>query len=300
MVNWQVAPADWEIANYDEPKVRYRREVENFLEPLKLKSLRRKTFVTISCNVLCADIASSRETVEPIDRDLYLPLEIALTKWSTADHGLQHKDRQTNTTVWMINPGPHITGSYKYSMDQMERHKIDFKNIRQNDICFREDFAEIAKEINSMLTPDRTVFSTQLRNCRQDLGCLKWLNRAAQYKMKPVKVYSLEDLYVVLIRRLLPDDLPKEDVSQGIARHRMEFTTNTYDSKFKCDYHKNSVKTSDDNDTRHCARALAECYSNVLLDDIDIYISSNSRDDSKESSTETPSPIAGDRSTTGG
>lgn len=271
MLDWQVAPAEWEIVNYDEPKVRYRRLVESFLKPLPIRSLKKKTFVSIATNVLCADIPSSKDTVDPIQRDIYLPLEISLTKWSVADSNQPEEARKISTKVWMINSGRPLTGSNKYAADQRNLHKIDYGNIKPNDNYFRSDLPEIAKEINSMLTPDRTVFSVQLRNCRQDLGCLKWLNKEIGFKMKPIKVYSLEDLYVVLIRRMISEDQPKELICQGIARFRMEYTTNTYDAKTKCIYHTDSLKADGENDTGFCAKSMVECYSHVLLNDISYF-----------------------------
>ena len=269
MVDWQVAPADYEIANYDEPKARYRQYVEDFLATLPMKSLKKKTFVTISTNVLCAVTKSSKDTLDPIERDIYLPLEIALTKWSVAEADKSSEDRTLSTKVWILDPGaPPFGGSVGWAKDHKKLHKINYDKFKASDTYIERDLQAVVKEINGFLTPDRLVFSTQLRNCRQDLGSLKWLNRETNSKMKPIKVYSIEDLYVVLIRRMVPDCVLQAHIGQGIARYRMEYTSNLYENKVKCQYHQDIVKEDPDNDCGNCASAVAICYSQALLNDI--------------------------------
>lgn len=268
-LEWQVAPAEYQIANYDQHKAHYRKQVEEFIKPISIKSLRKKTFITISTNVLCADIDTSHDNVDPIERDTYLPLEIALTKWSLAEAKKPQKDRTFNTSVWMINPGNPTRNSVCASRDHQAKHKISFdlEDPGQNPYI-AQDLGQVMKDINSLLLPDRTVFSTSLRQCRQDLGCLKWLNKATGFKTKPIKVFSLEDLYVVLIRHINPKS--KTIISQGIAHFRMEFCSAHYDTTLHCDYHRARILGDEDGDgdCRFCARNLSISHTSILLDDI--------------------------------
>lgn len=267
LVNWQVAPAEFEIANYDFPKITYRQSVEKLIDAVPKKSLKKKTFVTIATNVLCADISSSKDTIDPIDRDIYLPLEIALTKWSVSDSGKSIDERTHTTQAWIMKPGDPPKGCVNYAINHKGNHSIAYDKFDDEQDTFLElDLQKIIKEINSFLTPDRTVYSLSLKNCRQDLGSLKWLNRETGYKTKPINVYSLEDLYVVLIRSLSDDENLKLSICQGLARHRMEFTSDTLDPKMQCRYHKDRL--SEDESSLNCAKALTVGYTMVLLDDI--------------------------------
>lgn len=269
---WQVAPAGFEIANYDKPKIDYRRKVENFIKPISLKSLRKKSFITIATNVLCADIDTSKESIDPADRDIYLPLEIALTKWSLSEaKKLKADERVFKSSVWMINPGKPTRNSVCASRDQQAKHKItfDLEDPDQNPYI-TTDLNQVMKEINSTLLPDRTVFSLSLQHCRQDLGCLKWLNRATGYKTRPISVYSLEDLYVVLMRHIKPE--LKKTVGLGLAHFRMEDCCDGYDTKLHCNYHEALAK-EEDGDCKYCALNLSISHTNLLLDDITSFTS---------------------------
>lgn len=282
-LDWQVAPAGYEIANYDKPKIHYREQVHNFIKPLSLKSLRKKSFITIATNVLCADIDTSKENIDPANRDIYLPLEIALTKWSLVEAKKANaKERLFKSSVWMINPGPPTRNSVCASRDHQAKHKIkfDLEDPDQNPYI-ETDLNKVMKELNSALLPDRTVFSLNLYNCRQDLGCLKWLNRATGYKTRPISVYSLEDLYVVLMRHIKPDT--KKTIGQGLAHFRMEDCCDDYDTELHCDYHK-AVANNDEGDCKYCALNLSVSHTNILLDDVTSFTSLFT---DKETSSET-------------
>lgn len=272
---WQVAPAEWELSNYDEPKIRYRQQVEAFIKPVTIKSLRKKSFITIATNVLCADIDSSKGHVDEIVRDLYLPLEIALTKWSVAEGKKPPQERTFKSSVWMLNPGTPTRGSICASRDHQAKHKISFdlEDPEQNPYI-SPDLNQVVKDINSFLLPDRTVFSLSLRHCRQDLGCLKWLNKMTGFKTRPIRVFSLQDLYVVLIRHIKPE--AKKMIGLGVAQFRMEICSEHYNSSLHCDYHSALANNDTDGDCRFCARNLTVSHTNVLLDDIrnqtDLYV----------------------------
>lgn len=279
-VCWQNAPAEYEIANYDEPKIEYRQLVEKFIEPLSLKSLRKKTFYTIVTNVLCADVNSSKGVKDPIDKDLYLPLEIALTKWSINSKKNNHSEDdsynsspvnfvESDSKVWMINPGPPIRTCNTIAIDHAKKHKIVWDYDEPDDQNpYLDDWDKTMKEINQFLSADRTVFSKELRYIRQDLGCLKWLNQNVKQKINPINVYSLEDLYVVLMRKLT--GIP-ESSSQNIARFRLDSDGDAhYNAKLQCKYHGNKTLRDDspDSETRYCALALSRCYSNIIANDL--------------------------------
>jgi len=266
MVNWQVAPKQYEISNYDEPKLRYRKHVEQFINPLSLKSLRKKTFFTISTNVLCADISSSKDTIDPIDRDIYLPLEIAIVKWSLAEAKEPPESRELDAKAWMINPGPPTKGSNCYALEHKRSHKIDFDpNDQTQNTYIESDLSEVMKQINSFLSADRLVFSLTLKHVRQDLGSLKWLNRETGYRSKPIKVYSLQDLYVVMIRHFQPD--LKSVIGYGMAEFRMEQSSDAYNSELQCSYHK-AMSKNEGGECRFCAKGLSIGWTSVLVDDV--------------------------------
>lgn len=263
--DWQVAPAEYELANYDENKIEYRQYVQDFITALPKKSLKKKLFYTISTNVLCADIHTSKDTIDPVDRDIYLPLEIAITKWSLASGKEPTNERALDTRVWMLNPGPPPSGCRCFALDHIKNHKIEFDDWdKGQNTHIESDVNLIMREINSFLSADRTVFSTSLRNARQDLGSLKWLNQQTDKKSKPIRVYSLEDLYVVLARHFEPAVDPF--VGQGIANFRLSCIEN-YDPVYHCKYHQTRAKL-DDGTTGNCARALAYLTSNKLIEDV--------------------------------
>lgn len=274
MVDWQVAPASHEISNYDDAKIHYRESVEEILHALPIKSLKRLTFVTISTNVMCADIntsvSQSRPHIEPIDRDTYFPLEICLTKSSVSDISKSKEERTLKTVHWMFNPGPPpANGSVLWAKDHKEKtHKIDYEKFRPNDTYIETDLKKVIKEINAFLTPERIVYSVDLKNCRQDLGCLKWLNRKMNYIMKPVKVFSIEDLYVVLNRRLHPKLNQGNHICLGVTRLRFQESSDLYDPDLHCRYHRDKLKEDDMAYTGYCAKAITECWTHALLDDI--------------------------------
>jgi hypothetical protein len=274
MVNWQVAPAGHELSNYDDAKIQYRESVQDIIHSLPAKSLKRFTFVIISTNVMCAAVETSvnqsRPHVEPIERDLYYPLEICLTKCSVSDMNKTREERTLKTVFWMLNPGPPpADGSVMWARDHKEEfHKIDYDKFRPNDTYIEKDIKKIVKEINSFLTPERLVFSTELRNCRQDLGCLKWLNRETNFIMKPVKVFSIEDLYVVLNRRMYPKLSQECHICQGVLRMRFQETADTYDPELQCKYHQDKLREDDQASTGYCAKSMTVSWAHVILDDI--------------------------------
>jgi hypothetical protein len=272
MVDWQVAPGCHEISNYDDVKIKYRQSVENIIHNMAPRNLKRMPIITISTNVMCADIETSvsrsRPHVEPIDRDVYFPLEICLTKSNVSEANKDREERNVKTLHFMVNPGPPPpNGSVQWSRDHKRHHKIDYENFRADDTYLTSDIRKIVKEINSFLTPERIVYSVELRNCRQDLGCLKWLNREANYIMKPVKVFSLEDLYVVLNRRLYPRLAQGNFFCQGVAKLRFE-RLDTYDPKIQCRYHQDRLKEDDEASTQYCAMAISQSRMHAILDDI--------------------------------
>lgn len=270
LVDWQVAPAEHEINNYDHFKIDYRQQIKNFLKPLSAKSVRNMPFVTISTNVLCADPASSSETIDPIDRDIYLPLEIVLTKWSLSEAPKGRDERvKLKSNVWMVDPGRPVRNCNSQALDHKKLHKIDYDSISAGkDPLIEADLVKISKEINAFLTPNRTVFSIQLRHCRQDLGSLKWLNRETGYKMKPIQVFSLEDLYVCLMRY---PNFDQQFIGQGVARHQMYDCGNFYDPRLQCKFHVLMAKQDSDSDCGHCAKAVAECCTHKLMDDANLW-----------------------------
>lgn len=269
LVNWQVAPEEALIVNSDKYKIEYRQNVENLISKISKKSLKKKTFVTICTNVLCAEIETSKDSIDPIDRDIYLPLEIAITKWSVAEAWKPEKERTYTKHFWMINPGSPPTGCRNHAREQKEKfHLIEFDKIdKLRDSYFETDLTKVMKEINAILTPDRIVFSQSLLHCRQDLGCLKWLNRETGYKTKPISVYSIEDLYVVLNRNLTDDKSVQDSICLGVAQHRLK-SYDTYDSALQCDYHIDTVKEDSSLECNCCAKAVATAYTIVILNDV--------------------------------
>lgn len=272
LVDWQVAPAEHEIVHYDATKIKYRRYVEEMINSFPLKSLKKKAFFMISTNVLCADMGSSRDTNDPIDRDIYLPLEISITKMKLPDW--THKitlddatlDSALTTKVWMIHPGNPTPGNVCKSREHSQTHKIDyFLEPPDQNQYIEKDHSKILKEINSFLTAERIVFSTSLRFVRQDLGCLKWLNRAGGYKSSPIKVYSLEDLFVVLLRRIYPEFA--EMNSQGLARGKLLEISDTLDSTLHCQWHQAKVKILG-YECSCCAKAISFCNAKKLLEEM--------------------------------
>lgn len=265
-IDWQVGPDEREIANYDEPKITYRQDVEKFVKSLPKKSIRKKTFYTIATNVLCVDKATCGTRHAPIDRDIYLPLEIAITKWSLANAKEPIEDRVLDSRVWMINPGRPTNLSNSEALAHQKQHKIDFDpdDIEQNQFI-EPDLKKIVKEINSYLSADRLVFSLDLKRIRQDLGTLKWLNRETDGSLKPIRVLSMVDLYVVLIRYFKPDC--GKMYGQGLATFRMDHCTNSYDTRMLCVYHKTKCKELE-GECKNCAKALAQVRANILINDV--------------------------------
>lgn len=260
---WQVAPAEFQLQNYDQHKIQYRASVESYIKPLNKKSIKKKAFFTISTNVLCAETKSSKESIPPVDRDIYQPLEISITKWSFTSAKDPVDRRILETKFWMINPGE---PTYRTAaLDHKAYHKIDldFKDTSESDYI-ENDLNKVVKEINSFLTAERLVFSLSLKYARQDLGCLKWLNRETGYRMKAIKVFSLEDLYIVIVRHLKPDT---QMMTQGIVRFRFDFQSDTYNTELQCAYHRAKAKI-EDGECRFCARCLSISYSNVIIDDV--------------------------------
>lgn len=265
--DWQVAPAEHEIVNYDESKIRYRKDVLSFIEPLAPKQLKKKIFYSISTNVLCADIKSSKDSViEAVERDLYLPLEIAITKWSLNECLKPDDECFINTKCWLINPGEPPIGCRCFALDHKYKHKLEFDqhgDLGQNE-HISNDLNEIMKELNSFIGPDRVLFSTSLRHVRQDLGSIKWLNSKLDKKCKPIKVYSIEDLYVALMRKLEPDF--GCSIGQGFANHRLS-CIDSYNPKYLCDCHK-AIAQLPDGATNNCGKAVSFLNARTIIDDV--------------------------------
>lgn len=269
MVEWQVAPPGKEAKSRDEHKFKYRRYVDEMIHAIPEKSARNTTFTTISTNVLGAEIDSSilvNKDLTPIYSDIYLPLEIGLAKWSTSDAGKEKEERRVELRSWIIDPGkPSSNNDTKY---HQEKYKTVYDRISSRKADTEKDLEKIVKEINAFLTPDRVVFSHSLRHCRQDLGCLKWLNRQTG-GMKPIKVYSAEDLYVVLLRYLcFESDQPNDYICQGVARLRFGTSTNLYDLAGQCEYHQALPKEDESSECGNCAKAIAVGWCHVILDDL--------------------------------
>lgn len=266
--DWQIAPAEHEIANYDDNKIEYRQHVQAFINNLTPKQLRKKVFLSIATNVLCADVKSSKGSdIAPADRDLYLPLEIAITKWSLSDHAEPMEQRITKTKCWLINPGEAPVGCRCFALDHKYKHKIEIDEGRddlgQNE-HISNDLDEIMKELNSFIGPDRTLFSTSLRHVRQDLGSIKWLNSKVGKKCKPIKIYSIEDLYVVLMRKVEPDF--GCSIGQGFANYR--FTCiDSYNPKYQCKCHL-AIAQLPDGATENCAKAVCFLTARTVIDDV--------------------------------
>lgn len=264
---WQVAPAEHEIANYDAHKILYRQYVEDFIKQVPKKNLCKKAFFTIATNVLCADRESSNPDLFPTDRDIYLPLEIAISKWCLSSTDEAENSKRIITKVWMMNPGKPTHLSNSMAKDHAQKHKIDFDYEDFDCNPFIEpDLKKIIKEINSFLSTDRIVFSIELRHVRQDLGSIKWLVKVAEAKCKPIKVFSLEDLYVVLSRSFAEPEAGKK-IGQGLARHRMHSCSDCHDPEIQCIFHQQKAKITD-GETRYCAKAICTAYTKILIQDV--------------------------------
>lgn len=275
---WQAAPAEHLIINTDEYKIKYRQEVEAYINQFQKKSIRRKQFITIAVNVLCADTKSSASNIPSFEKDLYLPLEIALVKWNIISRREPVMNRVLDSKVWMINPGSPPSGSINAALDHRKVHKINYGQIDLDENPYIDkDLTKVAKEMNSFLTPDRVLFSLNLRQARQDLGSLKWLNREIGHKLKPIKILSLQDLYVVLIRYFNPDvgrmfgthSYGNKIVCQGLVAHKVEdcSSLDTYDPDLQCYYHRTTSKQGGE-ECNKCAKALALSASHIVLEDI--------------------------------
>lgn len=263
---WDVAPAEHQIYSNDEIKVTYRKNCKDIIDRTANKSLLKKPFFTISTNVLCADVDTKYERHPPEDRDIYLPLEISITKWSLMDAKVSSRLRKMTNKTWMINPGQATRGCISRAKEHGQKtHKIEFDPDDQENVYVEHDWSKVVKEINSFLATDRVVYSLQLKNVRQDLGCIKWLNREVNYKMKPIKFLSLVDLYVILIRHFSPE--MGFFIGEGIAKYRMGYCCDPYGKM--CIYHESRSKEDVENgQTAYCAQALSHGWTNKLLDDL--------------------------------
>jgi len=270
MAEWQVAPPSYELNNYDQPKIDYRDKVQQIVNSVPIKNLKKKSFITISTNVLCADIETKRNP-DPADRDIYLPLEISLVKWNVRDYMKAPNERELKTYHWIVNPGDIPQGCVNYARDHRNKHLIE--RLSDRDTYLEGDLDSIVSQINSVLLPDRTVFSLDIYRCRQDLGCLKWLNRVTGGKLKPVNVYSLQDLYILLIRTLAEDEETRRSVSLGIARFRLNDSEH-YDIERQCNYHRDKLREDGSSSCDCCARALSITHTSILLDDLKMFTAS--------------------------
>ena len=172
----------------------------------------------------------------------------------------------------MINPGPPTQNSRCEALKHRKLHKIEFDFEDQGKNQFVEtDLNKVVNEINSFITPDKVIFSLTLKHVRQDLGCIKWLNANTGHRMRPIDVYSLEDLYVTLVRSHWQDEGSHEFIGQGLARLRMEHSSNPYDTRLQCAYHQARAKLDDDGECCYCAKALSVGWTNVLIDDVNSY-----------------------------
>lgn len=263
---WQVAPALYEIQHGDKHKIKYRKEVDERINSLPLKFVKKLPIIIISTNVMCADIRSSQSD-NPDEKDLYLPLEICLTKSCVSEANKEKSERVVKVAHWIINPGRPPATTVNDARDHVEQHKIEYEKFRPNDPFVETDLRKIVKEINAFLTPERMVFSRELRHCRQDLGSLKWLSDQVKKNngltMKPIKLFSLEDLYVVMLRRLYP----QHDGTVCLGMAQMNFMRADYhDTNVQCSYHKARF-IEDDATTTNCAMGVATCLMHVLLDE---------------------------------
>lgn len=267
---WSIPPSEADVIHYDSVKMDYRRAVENFINPLKDKSLRKKAFYTISTNVLCADLTTKR-CEDPANRDLYLPLEISITRWSL------DPSKPPIALFHMLDPGSPTTGSLCHASDHKTKHKIQFDTSQKGTNQFIEtDLIKIVKEINAFIGPDRTLFSLDLFKVRQDLGSLKWLKHETQYKLKPINVYSILDLYVVLLRRLAPDYM-KPLIGLGFAKFHLGSKVDCWNSEFTCDYH-----NIEQNNTEFCAKCLSLATSHKLIEDVELLTEEPEESESEE------------------
>lgn len=265
---WDIAPADHEIYSMDHIRPMYRQAVEQYVN-VPNKSLMKKPFFTIATNVLGPDIDCTVKRNPSIDdslRDIYLPLEIAITKWSIRDSKLGRNQRELDTRVWVINPGKVHYSIAHYSRLHTPKHKIQFQDEDEESPYVEYDIQKIVKEINSFLTVDRVVFSQTLRHVRQDLGSLKWLHRESQSQksqLKPISVLNMSDLYVLLIRKFNHD--PDTMIGEGIARYRL----NGGSSFNVCQFHKALEKAGQE--TPNCAKGLTIGKTHRLLDDVRLF-----------------------------
>lgn len=265
---WQVAAKSYELVHYDEHKLQLRTAVKNMIDLIATKNLKKKTFYTISTNVLCADTSTCYDDIAPAHNDLYLPLEIAILKWSVKDALVAPEERKFELKQWMVNPGKPGLGLNAIAQAHKAHHKIEVDDFDKDNPYVETDLVKVMKEINAFLNADRTVFSlggTEFKpRMRQDLGSLKWLNQKAGGKSKPIRVYNLVDLYVILLRRFKPDD---KLICQGVAECRMTYHGNSHDRKRLCMYHKTIAK-EEDGECGNCAASLAYVWTEVLLNDL--------------------------------
>lgn len=265
---WDIAPADHEIYSMDHVRPMYRKAVEQYIN-VPNKTLMKKPFFTIATNVLGPDVHYSRRRVSMLSDDLvdiYLPLEIAITKWSIRDAKLKRKERKIETRCWVINPAAAVDYTVaQYSRLHFPKHKISFDtDIDKESPYVEDDWQKIGTEINSFLSQDRVVFSQSLRHIRQDLGSLKWLNheliKLHNKGLKPISVLNIVDLYVLLIRKFNTD--PDFMIGEAIANYRL----NKGHCFHQCKFHKHLLEV--DIETPNCAKALTIGKTNKLLNDM--------------------------------
>lgn len=262
---WDIAPAEHEIYSMDHIRPMYREAVKQYIQ-VPNKSLMKKPFFTIATNVIGPDIDCTIRKNPGIDdslRDIYLPVEISITKWSIRDSKLGRNKRKLETRNWIINPPKVHYSIAQYSRLHQPKHKIRFEEEDEESPYIEYDLQKIAREINSFLTADRVVFSQSLKHVRQDLGSLKWLNRELQSRksqLKPISVLNLSDLYVLLIRKF--NDDPDTMIGEGIAKYRL----NGGSSFSVCKFHKVLEKAGDE--TPNCAKAVTIGKTHRILDDV--------------------------------
>lgn len=278
---WGLAPGEHQIYSDDDVRMEYRRIVNRIVNSTAKKSLMKKPFFVISTNVLCAEVETKYDSLPPEDRDLYLPLEITITKWNLMAAKEPSRKRQLITKHWMINPGNPPDKCRATSLEHRRVHKIDFDPDDENNPYIEKSFDKIAREINNFLAPDRTVYSLTLRHLRQDLGCLKWLNREVNYKMKPIRFLDLVDLYVVLVRYFKPEE--GQAFGCGIAKWSLESFS---ESQMKqCDYHEDRLKEDAvNNETQFCTLSRSYSWSDKFLDDMIRFADIFGKEDEKNKS----------------
>lgn len=246
--DWEPGPGEHDITHQDDVKIKFRKFTEDYLVQCKsIKDLFKKKFVNISTNVLCAVVDSDKEHIPNYIRDLYMPVELSVTKWS-----LDMEEKDYVVHHFMFHPGEPARNCRVEAQKHQPMHKIT--GIRDGPLDTpREKYKEVLSTIYQLVSHDYTLFSMSIKHIRQDLGSIKWLvdqvcgpdgNRK---KYKPLKIYSLQDLYICVAKRV---GFFTSIIGTKVAEKRLDSTGYEYELDLLCHYHKQP-----EYETCNCTRA---------------------------------------------